>query len=80
MVAEQIEPVQGKELGDVGANFKRATLVELVHLYSNPKVRLETLQRLIVATPSARRTYGLPSLLLYVRPCTAMGQSARVRG
>ena len=34
--------------------------VELVHLYSNPKVRLETLQRLIVATPSARRTYGLP--------------------
>jgi lambda repressor-like predicted transcriptional regulator len=35
-------------------------MVELVHLYSNPKVRLETLQRLIVATPSARRTYGLP--------------------
>jgi lambda repressor-like predicted transcriptional regulator len=43
-----------------GEGLNKDLLVELVHLYSNPKVRLETLQRLIVATPSARRTYGLP--------------------
>jgi len=32
--------------------------VELVRLYSNPKVRLETLQQLLLKATSARRSHG----------------------